>query len=57
MSICSSVSERIGADSADAIGRPWSQLRCDLELPFIEFDLRVSFVEVDAGRDQASFEN
>ena len=57
MSISSAVSERIGTDAPHAVGRPWCQLCCDLELPFLELNLRVSFLKVDAGRDQASFEN
>lgn len=57
MSIGSAISKRIDTDAPQAIGRPWCQLCCDLELPFLELYLRVSFLEVDAGWDQASFEN
>jgi hypothetical protein len=57
MSIRSAVSERINTDAPHAVGRPWCQLCCDLELPFLELNLRVSFRKIDAGRDQASLEN
>jgi hypothetical protein len=56
MCICSTVSERVGTDSAYPVRRPRGYLYGNLDIPLVEFDLGVPFSEIDARRDQATFQ-
>lgn len=57
MRVGSTISKRVHADTAHTIRWPGLQCRWDFNIPFVEENLRVPFLEVQIWRDQAFFEH